>query len=160
RRDQGPHFDDVADRPRVSEQGSRRRRVGDHAWRETRIRNHQTRHHPRYRRWGRGLTDPEHYSPQLRTAVVFSGTGTAGAYHAGVLRARNEAGVKMDVAAGRGMGALAALFAAIDGGQKLWGENAFWDSDAVKTLYEWRSSLKLAAWAVAASLGLVVIPLG
>jgi hypothetical protein len=36
--------------------------------------------------------------------------------------------VKIDLAAGRGMGALAAVFAAIDGGQKLWGENAFWDS--------------------------------
>ena len=105
------------------------------------------------------MTAPEHYSPQLRTALVFSGTGTAGAYHAGVLRALTEAGVKVDVVAGRGMGALAALFAAIDGGQKLWGENAFWDSDAVKTLYDWRSSLKLAVWALAASLALVVVPL-
>ena len=105
------------------------------------------------------MTDPEHYSPQLRTAVVFSGTGTAGAYHAGVLRALTEAGVKVDVVAGRGMGALAALFAAIDGGQKLWGENAFWDTDAVKNLYDWRASLKLAAWALAASLALVVVPL-
>ena len=105
------------------------------------------------------MTGPEHYSPQLRTAVVFSGTGTAGAYHAGVLRAIAEAGVKVDVVAGRGMGALAALFAAIDGGQKLWGENAFWDSDGVKTLYDWRASLKLAVWALAASLALVAVPL-
>jgi len=105
------------------------------------------------------LTDPEPYSPQLRTAVVFSGAGTAGAYHAGVLRALNEAGVKIDLAAGRGMGALAAVFAAIDGGQKLWGENAFWDGDAVQHLYDWRGSLKLAAWALAAALAIVVLPL-
>jgi hypothetical protein len=105
------------------------------------------------------LTDPEPYSPQLRTAVVFSGAGTAGAYHAGVLRALNEAGVKIDLVAGRGMGALAAVFAAIDGGQKLWGENAFWDSDGVRQLYEWRASLKLAVWALAASLAIVVAPL-
>jgi hypothetical protein len=105
------------------------------------------------------LTDPEPYSPQLRTAVVFSGAGTAGAYHAGVLRALNEAGVKVELVAGRGMGALAAVFAAIDGGQKLWGENAFWDSAAVKTLYDWRPSLKLAGWALLASLAIVVAPI-
>ena len=37
------------------------------------------------------MTDPEPYSPQLRTAVVFSGAGTAGAYHAGVLRVQVNA---------------------------------------------------------------------
>ena len=105
------------------------------------------------------MTDPEPYSPQLRTAVVFTGAGTAGAYHAGVLRALHEAGVKIDLVAGRGMGALAALFAAIDGGQKLWGEKGFWDPDGVKHLYDWRPSLKLAVWALAASLAIVVLPL-
>ena len=73
--------------------------------------------------------------------------------------ALHEAGVKVDLVAGRGIGALAAVFAAIDGGQKLWGENAFWDSDAVKPLYDWRPSLKLAVWALALSLGIVVAPL-
>ena len=34
------------------------------------------------------------YSTRLRTALVLTGTGTAGAYHAGVLRALHEAGVK------------------------------------------------------------------
>ena len=37
------------------------------------------------------------YSPHLRTAVLLSGNGTGGAYHAGVLRALHEAGVKIDV---------------------------------------------------------------
>ena len=35
------------------------------------------------------------YIPHLRTALVLIGTGTAGAYHAGVVRALNEAGIKV-----------------------------------------------------------------
>jgi hypothetical protein len=105
------------------------------------------------------LTDPEPYSPELRTAVVFTGTGTAGAYHAGVLRALHEAGVKVDVVAGRGMGALAAAFAAIDGGQKLWGGHAFWDPARVTHLYDWRPTLRFAVWAMAAALTIVAVPL-
>src|SRR6478752_4243922 len=45
------------------------------------------------------------YAPRLRTALVFTGTGSAGAYHAGVMKALAEAGVKVDLVAGRGMGA-------------------------------------------------------
>src|SRR5471030_2902965 len=37
---------------------------------------------------------PEPYAPPRRTALVLPGTGTADAYHAGVLRALQEAGVK------------------------------------------------------------------
>ena len=106
------------------------------------------------------MTDPaEPYSPQLRTAVVFSGAGTGGAYHAGVLRALNEAGVKIDLVAGRGVGALAAVFAAIDGGQKLWEAHGFWEADAVRHLYAWRPSLRLAVGALAAALATVLVPL-
>ena len=42
------------------------------------------------------------YSPSRRTALVLTGTGAHGAYHAGVLRALQEAGVKIDVIAGQG----------------------------------------------------------
>ena len=59
------------------------------------------------------------YSTRLRTALVLTGTGTAGAYHAGVLRALHEAGVRVDLVAGRGIGAVGAMFAAVDGGQRL-----------------------------------------
>ena len=52
---------------------------------------------------------------------MLTGTGTAGAYHAGVLRALHEAGVKIDVVAGRWAGVVAAMFGAIDGGGQLWG---------------------------------------
>src|SRR5437899_6930781 len=85
------------------------------------------------------------YAPQFRTALVLTGTGTAGAYHAGVLRALHEAGVKLDVVAGRGVGAVAALFAAVDGAQNLWGEKGFWRQDGLGGLYDWRRTLRLAA---------------
>ena len=64
--------------------------------------------------------DSDTYSPQRRTALLLTGTGTAGAYHAGALRALHEAGVKLDIVAGRGVGVVGALFAAIDGAQRLW----------------------------------------
>ena len=93
----------------------------------------------------------EPYSPQRRTALVLTGIGTAGAYHAGVLRALHEAGVKLDIVAGRGVGVVGALFAAIDGVQRLWDEKGFWRAPAVRSLYPWRAVWRLAARAVALS---------
>src|SRR6476661_10114926 len=101
---------------------------------------------------------PEPYSPQRRTALVLTGTGTAGAYHPGVLRALHEAGVKLDIVAGRGIGAVSALFAAIDGGQSLWSDRGFWQSAGVKTLYAWRPALRLAFWAVVLAVLIVAVP--
>src|SRR5215831_14946096 len=101
----------------------------------------------------------EAYSPQFRTALILTGTGTAGAYHAGVLRALHEAGVKLDVVAGRGIGAVGALFAAIDGTSTLWSEKGVWRSDAVRRFYEWCLTLRIAAAAVVVSLAVVVVPL-
>jgi hypothetical protein len=102
-------------------------------------------------------TDP--YSPQRRTALVLAGTGTAGAYHAGVLRALHEAGVKLDVVAGRGIGAVGALFAAVDGAQRLWDEKGFWRSPAVLGFYPWRGGLRLLAWTLVVALTIVAVPL-
>src|SRR5579862_1407236 len=102
---------------------------------------------------------PAPYSPQLRTALVLTGTGTAGAYHAGVLRALHEAGVKLDVVAGRGIGVVGALFAAIDGEQCLWEDKGYWRSPAVSDLYRWRFPARLAAWTVGLSLAIVAVPL-
>jgi hypothetical protein len=99
------------------------------------------------------------YSPQLRTALVLTGIGTAGAYHAGVLRALHEAGVKLDVVAGRGVGAVGALFAAIDGAQGLWDEKGFWRARGVRAFYSWRLSWRMAAGAAALSLGIVALPI-
>jgi hypothetical protein len=105
------------------------------------------------------MTGADSYSPQFRTALVLTGTGTAGAYHAGVLRALHEAGAKLDVVAGRGIGAVGVLFAAVDGAQNLWGEKGFWRPDGLRDLYGWRRALRIAAWAVAAAFAIVAVPL-
>lgn len=98
------------------------------------------------------------YSSTLRTAVVLAGTGTAGAYHAGVLRALHEAGVRVDLVAGRGIGALSAVFAAIDGGTRLWDTQGFWRREGVRTLYGWRPRLKAAGWALGAAAACLTLP--
>jgi len=100
----------------------------------------------------------EPYSPQRRTALVLTGSGTAGAYHAGVLRALHEAGVKIDVVAGRGVGVVGALFAAVDGAQRLWDEKGFWRAPDVQSLYGWRAVPRAVAWALAASVAIVAVP--
>ena len=99
------------------------------------------------------------YSPLSRTALVLTGCGTAGAYHAGVLRAFQEAGVKIDLVAGTGMGVASAVFAAIDGGGRLWDADGLWRSPAASHYYRVRAALRTAGWALAASLSVVLLPL-
>ncbi|MBE3071855.1 MAG: hypothetical protein IMZ67_02670 [Acidobacteria bacterium] len=98
------------------------------------------------------------YSPHLRTALVLAGTGTAGAYQAGVLRAFHEAGVKVDVVAGRGMGAASELFDAVDGAALLWEDRGIWKGHAVRRLYRWRPALRASGWAVVGALAVVIAP--
>ena len=100
------------------------------------------------------------YSPHIRTALVLTGIGTAGAYHAGVLRALHEAGVKIDLVAGRGIGAVGAAFAAVDGASQLWDPAGLWSAAGVTRLYRWRPALRAAAWILGAALGALVLPLG
>jgi hypothetical protein len=102
---------------------------------------------------------PDSYSPQRRTALVLSGTGTAGAYHAGVLRALHEAGVKIDIVAGRGIGAVGALFAAVDGAQRLWEDKGYWQVSTARAFYPWRITIQLAVWVLVAAIFLVAAPL-
>ncbi len=78
------------------------------------------------------------YSPERRTALLFTGTGADGAYHAGAMRAVQEAGVKIDIVGGRGIGAVSAVLAAVDGSAQLWEGSGFWRSAAVADLYRWR----------------------
>lgn len=99
------------------------------------------------------------YSPHLRTAVLLSGSGTAGAYHAGVLRALHEAGIKLDVMSGRGIGVVGALFSAIDAAPKTWEENGLWRRQPVVRLYRWRRSLCAAAVCLFAAAAILVLPL-
>lgn len=99
------------------------------------------------------------YSTRLRTAVVLTGSGTGGAYHAGVLRALHEAGIRIDIVAARGVGAVGAMFAAIDGGARLWEEGGIWQAPASRSFYAWRRSLRSAAWAFAAAGAILAVPL-
>jgi hypothetical protein len=99
------------------------------------------------------------YSTRLRTALILTGSGTAGAYHAGVLRAFQEAGIKIDFVAGRGIGAVAAMFAAVDGGARLWEDNGMWRSGVTRDFYDWRRPLKAAVWALIAAGIILAVPL-
>ncbi len=98
------------------------------------------------------------YSTRLRTALVLIGTGTAGAYHAGVLRAFREAGVKIDVVAGRGMGAASALFAAVDGDAQLWETAGIWADRVPAGFYRWRPAIVTAVVAAGVALGGLLAP--
>lgn len=100
------------------------------------------------------------YSPHRRTAVVLTGTGTAGAYHAGVLRALHEAGVKVDLMAGRGIGAVGALFGAVDGAGQLWERSGLWGTAGVARLYRWRPALAAAAAILGVALATLLLPFG
>jgi hypothetical protein len=84
------------------------------------------------------------YSPARRTALVLYGTGAHGAYHAGVLRACQEAGVKIDVVAGQGIGAGAAMLAAIDGSPRLWEPGGIWKNVSTRSFYGWTWRAKAA----------------
>jgi hypothetical protein len=98
------------------------------------------------------------YSPERRTALVLCGTGVHGAYHAGVLRALQEAGVKIDIIAGQGVGAGAAAVAAIDGAARLFEPTGVWHGAASARLYGWTWPVRTAAWLLAV-LALVLVVL-
>jgi hypothetical protein len=99
------------------------------------------------------------YSPRLRTGIVLCGAGTAGSYQAGVLRALQEAGIKMDVVAAHGVGILTALCAAIDGAPRLWDAAGPWSDPRLRRAYGWRPALRTAAVALGAALAVLLAPL-
>ena len=99
------------------------------------------------------------YSPRLRTAVLLCGTGTAGAYHAGVLRALTEAGVKIDLLSGHGAGAMTALCGAIDGGAGLWDPAGPWTNARLRQSYGWRPALRTAGLGFLIALLILLSPL-
>lgn len=107
----------------------------------------------------RGDTPDRAYSTRLRTALVLTASGTGGAYHAGVLRALHEAGVRIDVVAGRGTGAIGAMFAAVDGGARLWDAGGLWKRSSIRGAYGWRPSLKAVGWALVVAGVLLSVPL-
>lgn len=86
---------------------------------------------------------------------MLTGTGADGAYHAGVLRALREAGVKIDLVCGRGIGAVAAVFAAVDGAGRLWDPRGLWRAESVGSLYGWRRPIA-AVFAIGALTAIVL----
>jgi len=98
------------------------------------------------------------YSPKRRTAVVFTGTGTTGAYHAGVLRALDESGVKIDLVVGSGSGAITAAFAAVSGGAGLYGKGGLWDGASWRAFYRLRPALRAALLLVGVSFAIFALP--
>ena len=98
------------------------------------------------------------YSPRCRTGLVLVGEGADGIYHAGVLKALAEAGVRIDVVAGQGIGVVGAFFTAVDGGTRLWGEDAAWRQPEVARLLRLRPAVRALGWASGAALATVVVP--
>jgi hypothetical protein len=99
------------------------------------------------------------YSPERRTALVLTGTGAHGAYHAGVLRALQEAGVKIDILAGHGVGAGSAALAALDGSARLWEASGIWRSRAAAGLYGWRWPIRVASGIAVVLLTILLTPI-
>lgn len=102
-----------------------------------------------------GLRD---YSPKRRTAVVLAGSGSSGAYHAGVLKALDESGVRVDLLVGSGVGTLAAAFGAVAGGSHLYGPGGFWDGLSWGALYRLRPLMRIALVLMAVSVGVLLLP--
>ena len=89
---------------------------------------------------------------------MLTGTGIDGAYHAGAMRALAEAGIRVDVVAGRGVGAVGALFAAIDGGPRLWEAGGLWRAPLRQSLYPWRPAWRRLATGLALAALLLTVP--
>ena len=98
------------------------------------------------------------YSPHRRTAVIFCGTGAHGAYHAGVLRALQEAGVRIDIACGHSVGAATAMLAAIDGAGRLWDDGGVWRSRAPSRFYGWKPLILSTGWIAALLIVVLLSP--
>ena len=77
-----------------------------------------------------------------------------------MLRALHEAGVKLDIVAGRGIGVVGALFAAVDGAQRLWDDKGFWRAPAVARAVSRGARCRASiVWALALSVAIVAVPL-
>jgi hypothetical protein len=99
------------------------------------------------------------YSPRLRTGILLCGSGTAGAYQAGALRAILEAGIKIDVLAAHGAGVLTALAASVDGGPRVWDAAGPWTDPRLRQAYRWRPALRWAFVGLVGCIALLLSPL-
>jgi predicted acylesterase/phospholipase RssA len=98
------------------------------------------------------------YSPKRRTALVLAGSGTSGAYHAGVLKALDESGIKIDLLVGSGVGTVAAAYGAVAGGARLYGDDGFWPGLGWESVFRLRTGVRLAVLLLACSFGAFLLP--
>ena len=99
------------------------------------------------------------YSTRLRTALVLTGSGTSAAYHAGVLRALHEAGVKWISPPAAGLASSARSSprsTAARGSGKRTGSGK---ARGASQFYGWREPLRVAGWALAVAAAVLAIPL-
>lgn len=108
----------------------------------------------------RGTGHLHEYSPKRRTALVFTGSGVSGAYHAGVLKALEESGVKIDLVVGSGVGTVAAAYAAVDGGARLYGPGGFWEGLRWGSFFRLRPAALVVLSLLAVSLVVFLLPVG
>jgi len=99
------------------------------------------------------------YAPKRRTALVLAGSGTSGAYHAGVLKALDESGTKVDVLVGSGAGAIAAAYGAVAGGAKLYGAGGFWDGVSTAVFLRLRPALRVLLAILVVTATVFLLPL-
>jgi len=90
---------------------------------------------------------------------VLTGIGTSGAYHAGVLKALDESGVKIDLLVGSGAGAIAAAFGAVSAGAQVHGPGGFWHGVTWRSFYRLRPALAAAAALFAFAAAVFFLPL-
>ncbi len=98
------------------------------------------------------------YSPRRRTAVLFVGSGASGAYHAGVLKALDETGIRVDLLVGSGVGTVAAAFGAVAGGGRLHEAGGFWAGAERARFWRLRPALRAALLLLGAAFAVFLLP--
>ena len=76
-----------------------------------------------------------------------------------MLRALQEAGIKIDLIAAHGIGAGSALLAAVDGAGRLWESTGVWRDPLVRRLYGLRPALQAAFLALATGCAAIALPI-
>ncbi len=98
------------------------------------------------------------FSPTRRTAVVLAGEGTSAAYLSGALKALNEAGIRIDLVVGKGVGAVVAVFGAIQAADKLYGPSGLLASFAKKPPWRLRAPYRAALICLGIAFGVFLSP--
>ena len=136
----------------IGQAGGRRDHRSD-ADRRPPVRDGEAHHHPRRGRvMGRPGREP--YSPRTsHRPGAHAAPARPGPTTPACCGRCAEAGVRIDLVAGHGIGAVGAFFAAIDGGARLWAPDGFWRQPAVAGFYPWRPTLRVLGWALCGGSG-------